>query len=1154
MLDYSQQTFNSRYQVLYELGSGGMGRVYKATDYLDQKSVAIKTVLLPPELLDFMSRSSSENIRLSLAREFQTLASVRHPNIISVYDYGFENDGQPFLVLELLENALELTEAAAQESLESRLDMLRQVAQALAYLHRRRIIHRDLKPGNILVKQRLVKVLDFGLSIQHGHTQETEGTLPYMAPEMFLGQGASEQTDIYALGVIAFEIFAGQLPFIGSSIDEFMKLVIEATPDFDLLDIPENVLSFLSKLLQRNPSDRYQSASAVISSIDALLGTTANNAVAVRESYLQSAQFTGRRTELNQLEEALQLARHGNIGSAWLISGESGVGKSRLIHELRTQALVDGFIVLDGQATNFGGDAYYPWRHILSWLSLINSPDNLEASILKLILPDLPNILNRDIVNPPQIEPEQARTRLYSTITGLIQRIATPALIILEDLHWASAETLNLFDWLSRNLQSYPVVMVATYRSNEQPNFRSHLSNVRSLELSRLEYDDVILLIQSMLGERIADPAIIEFVFRESEGNVLFIVEVIRALAEAAGNLGHIHAEALPNSIITGGIIAIFERILDKVNDEDMPLLRLAAVAGRILDLDLLQAFETAIDVEGWLTRCSNIAVVSVQNAQWQFTHDKLRETLVSRIPITELSDVHHEIALAIEQVFPDSNSHINQLAFHWGQARVIAKELEYTKAAARQATEQFAFAEAIQYLQRALEIAGEEKLQITYQLGKAQESIGHVDIAEEMYRSALLFAPEAIEQEHVHAHCMVSLGHILIAYKGNFEEGFDWLEKGQQYFIRLDNPRGTIDALSALAMAQINQGRYDLALTNLSRQHDLAAEINDQRGLAAALRTMGHIYVQQADHEQALDHYQRSLTIAEENNNLRGQAAIYGSLGAFYSSQGDLANSIKYNLLQLDQYKKLGNIARIGEAIIAIGGSYLLAGSHEDVIICCQQGLTICIQVDDRLAASIGLIYLAECFSHQQQYDLAEQTMKIAVNIVRNMGRKYHLTGYLNTGAAIYFDQGKYFAAITLSEEALEIAISTGNKSFELNARITKIRAQYALDHVNQKSALTEAKALLHEYSQPEHQADIHYLLWKIDHTQMEAKQIALNLYLEFYQKTHQYTFLQHYNELSDDTLEPDIALPAPTDLFEVQFVQMQTIIDKVTTWIEQS
>jgi serine/threonine protein kinase len=149
-----------RYIPQQKLDEGGMGAVYRTIDRLTQQAVALKRVTVPAEQLQFASRASMgncSNFRLALAREFKTLASLRHPHIISVLDYGFDEQRQPYLIMELLQDAPNLIEAGRDQPLPKQVELLVQLLQALAYLHRRGVIHCDLKPDNVLVIEGQVK-------------------------------------------------------------------------------------------------------------------------------------------------------------------------------------------------------------------------------------------------------------------------------------------------------------------------------------------------------------------------------------------------------------------------------------------------------------------------------------------------------------------------------------------------------------------------------------------------------------------------------------------------------------------------------------------------------------------------------------------------------------------------------------------------------------------------------------------------------------------------------------------------------------------------------------------------------------------------------------------------------------------------------------
>lgn len=258
-----KQTVGNRYHLLGLLGTGGMGQVYRVLDRLTGETVALKRVAT-----DGIQAGSNAELRLALAHEFQALAGLRHPNIIGVRDYGFDTTGQPYFTMDLLHNPRTLVAAGQFAAHAQKLHLLLPVLHALAYIHRRGIIHRDLKPGNILVSGTTVKVLDFGLAAIAGQTKGSAGTLRYMAPELLRGAEATIASDLYAVGVIAYELCAGWHPFAPTGQPVSTEQLLDLEPDWSYVEIAPPLLAVLQRLLAKEPADRYADAVAVIAAFN----------------------------------------------------------------------------------------------------------------------------------------------------------------------------------------------------------------------------------------------------------------------------------------------------------------------------------------------------------------------------------------------------------------------------------------------------------------------------------------------------------------------------------------------------------------------------------------------------------------------------------------------------------------------------------------------------------------------------------------------------------------------------------------------------------------------------------------------------------------------------------------------------------------------
>jgi serine/threonine protein kinase/tetratricopeptide (TPR) repeat protein len=744
-----------RYQIIDKIGAGGMGAVFKAVDRLTGQTIALKRVNIvdtksPMTTINFASEAHPETLdfRLSLAQEFRVLASLRHPHIISVLDYGFDENYQPFFTMEYLAEAQNILNAAKGLTYEDRAELIQQVMQALIYLHRRGILHRDLKPDNVIVVNEHVKLLDFGLAVARKYAPEDQndmvaGTLAYIAPEVLMGNPASESSDLYSVGMIVYEMLAGKHPFDPHNIQNLINSVLTVVPDVSNLDINDRLAFVLRRLLSKTPTERYMNAHELMQAYAEATGSViqADNNV-IRESFLQSAQFVGRKAEMDKLTQALSDASYGK-GSTWLIGGESGVGKSRLLDELRTQALVSGMLVVRGQAIMEGGAPYLAWRDTLRQICLLTELTDLEASVLKILVPDIDLLIGRPVKEAAELLPENAQDRLLSVIEDVFRRLSHATVIILEDLQWES-ESVKLLAHLSRSTENLPLLLIGSYRDEEAPDLPSKVPLAKVMTLSRLSKDAIEELSVSILGDDMRQHEVVNLLAKESEGNAFFIVEVLRTLSQEVGNFSQIRTMALPRAVFSGGIQTVVKRRLSQVPQESQALLRAAAVAGRELDLNVLRAIDPKIDLDQWLNTCAEAAVLAVEDGNWRFGHDKLRSGLVSELSPEEEKRLHRQVAEALEKVHANDPKYVGVLALHWGKAGDIKKEAHYAVQSGTLALKSSAYEEATNSLQRALEIYNKisipdfERATLEYQLGRALMALGRLTESRSSLESAL--------------------------------------------------------------------------------------------------------------------------------------------------------------------------------------------------------------------------------------------------------------------------------------------------------------------------------------------------------------------------------------------------------------------------------
>ncbi|MCP5099946.1 MAG: serine/threonine protein kinase, partial [Chloroflexi bacterium] len=208
---------NNRYQLVQQLGRGGMGLVYRAVDQMLNRDVAIK-FLSPDRMMD-------QAVQKRFYREARTVAQLSHNNIMALYDIGQESEWH-YLILEYLagDNLHQtLTKANGRFPISTAITTIKQLLKAVAYAHDKGVIHRDIKPENVMVlPDGRIKLTDFGLALLHDEVRLTldgvlMGTALYLAPECITGSPANIQSDLYALGAVFYELVTGRPPFIGTN-------------------------------------------------------------------------------------------------------------------------------------------------------------------------------------------------------------------------------------------------------------------------------------------------------------------------------------------------------------------------------------------------------------------------------------------------------------------------------------------------------------------------------------------------------------------------------------------------------------------------------------------------------------------------------------------------------------------------------------------------------------------------------------------------------------------------------------------------------------------------------------------------------------------------------------------------------------------------
>ena len=310
MDNYIGKRLDGRYEITELIGQGGMANVYKATDVLDNRIVAVK--ILKREF------SESDEFLRRFRNESKAIAVLSHPNIVKIYDMGFSEKLQ-YIVMEYIDG-ITLKEYIDSERVLNWKDAVHfiiQILRALQHAHNRGIVHRDIKPQNImLLTDGTIKVMDFGIAKfareeSMTATDQAIGTVHYISPEQARGGYSDEKSDIYSLGVTMYEMLSGKVPFEGDSTVTVALAHIqeEATP-LDKIDpeIPHSLSKIVMKCMQKKPDMRYMTASALIADLKRALIEPDGDYVVISDVVDDSPTIIMDKNEVDQLKKSAILA------------------------------------------------------------------------------------------------------------------------------------------------------------------------------------------------------------------------------------------------------------------------------------------------------------------------------------------------------------------------------------------------------------------------------------------------------------------------------------------------------------------------------------------------------------------------------------------------------------------------------------------------------------------------------------------------------------------------------------------------------------------------------------------------------------------------------------------------------------------------------
>ncbi|MBN2146897.1 MAG: tetratricopeptide repeat protein [Anaerolineales bacterium] len=882
------------------------------------------------------------------------------------------------------------------------------------------------------------------------------------------------------------------------------------------------------------------------------------------------APLVGRNAEWTRLVTAWRSAAAGHPQMI-LLSGDAGIGKTRLAEEMCAWVARQGGIVGLAHCHPAGSSAvaYAPvieWLHDRTLQGRVAALADVWLVEIARILPSL--LAERPTLKSPgPLTESWQRTRLFEALAHAIlgSDHATPLLLFLDDLQWCDQETLDWLGYLLRFDARAPLMIVTSVRKYEidrvHPLMAFWFALTRSgllneIPLGPLDRTETGMLAANVAG-RVVDTRETNQIYTDTEGNPLFVVEMVRAGMAARGMEKHRNQETLEPGYLDETPIsstpaalppkvrAVIQWRLAQLSPTAQALAQTAAVIGREFNLDVLVRASRQ-DEQGVMEGLEELwqrHLVRVQNGSiFDFTHNGIRVVAYDDTSPVRRRDVHLRVAQALEELHHDDLDALSiQIAGHYEQAGQPLPACAFYRRGASIAEGIYANTAAAQIYQHLLEselsvaLPAPERCAVRLALAEVWRATGRWNQAEAISQDALAEA-EVLGDIRLVARSKCVLADVLHLL-GYYETALQWLAEAEQGFQTAGDWRGVAGALWIMGEIHWLRGDHPRALAALERQLEIATDINDPSIICKALEAIGMVQWSQGDWNRAADNCVKAYQIASPREYkpvlIRSSTTLgnictgehrYGEAISWYQRAGIMAQEI-------DDRRALSWATSNIALILAKRGDYERASAGYG------RSLRIAWEIGDRLIACLNVARLATVYERQGRVNEAEWLYRQAVDIGLRLCIPGYLSGMLVGLAQLLLTQGQSEEARGIYQEALaQISGVAGarlvGEDIHFEAQVLGIRLQQALGEATVAETAAELRNLLLHMEASPQQAALYYELWRLEPVNETFRKTAAERYHTEYTETGNEESYRRYMELTGEALPDPPPLPAISDL----------------------
>jgi tetratricopeptide (TPR) repeat protein len=647
-------------------------------------------------------------------------------------------------------------------------------------------------------------------------------------------------------------------------------------------------------------------------------------------------------------------------------------------------------------------------------------------------------------------DPKARRNLLFENVSMGIARKAetSPTLLCIEDLQWADSSTLALMHYITRNTKKANLVVLGTYRPEDvagsDGNAHPLISTMQlmdredlleKMELGRLPEESINEFLISMLQKVDFTDDFKKRIYKETDGNPLFVIELIKFLVDekliqkidGTWKL----SKSLEEGTIPTKVLSVISRRLDRLKKEDRKALDYASVIGETFDSTLLASI-LKMDRVQLLERMryldQTLRLIHPQNGKFIFDHAKIKEALYNEIPLELKSEYHLEIANSIEKMNKDNfDNVIGDLAFHYYQSKNNEKALLYLHKAAEKAKKEYANEEAIKFYNFTLELEGnsQRRLEIFEYLGDIHFLIGNSEKSIQLYENAMKLADTKYKKAEIKG----KIGWTFLN-NGEYNKGLKICNEILSA-VKGEDCKEEASAYGTIGGIYYRNGEFEKAFDYFNKSLEIQKKIGDQKGIATSIKRIGNVHIDRAEYDSARECYETSLKINEELDDQQGISSCLTNIGVIHHYKGEYNIAIDYKERSLDIANKIGNQLQIALDHINLAMDYIRLEDYNRALEYNKKGFDICENIGSKQYSGLLLMNFSKAYYGKRDLKRALDFGIRANEVVNGLGMKEDKAISNRLLGMIYGKQDMWEKSIENFEQSIitftEIGIKNG-------------------------------------------------------------------------------------------------------------------------------